>query len=42
VNLEEPALFNRLTAEFLAEVDCGRWRPRDPRSLSRSTMAEKA
>jgi pimeloyl-ACP methyl ester carboxylesterase len=39
VNLEEPALFNRLSAEFLAEVDSGRWRPRDPRSLNRSTMA---
>jgi pimeloyl-ACP methyl ester carboxylesterase len=39
VNLEEPALFNRLSAEFLAEVDAGRWRPRDPRSLNRSTMA---
>lgn len=39
VNLEEPALFNRLSAEFLAEVDAGRWRPRDPRSFNRSTMA---
>lgn len=41
VNLEEPALFNHLTAEFLAEVDGGRWRPRDPRSLNKSTMAVK-
>jgi pimeloyl-ACP methyl ester carboxylesterase len=41
VNLEEPALFNRLTAEFLAEVDSGRWRPRDPRSLNKSSMAAK-
>lgn len=39
VNLEEPDLFNRLTAEFLAQVDSGRWRPRDPRSLVKSTMA---
>jgi pimeloyl-ACP methyl ester carboxylesterase len=39
VNLEEPDLFNRLTAEFLAQVDSGRWRPRDPRSLGKSTMA---
>jgi len=39
VNLEEPELFNRLTAEFLAQVDSGRWRPRDPRSLVKSTMA---
>ena len=39
VNVEEPDLFNRLTAEFLAQVDSGRWRPRDPRSLVKSTMA---
>ncbi|NBR27134.1 MAG: alpha/beta hydrolase [Betaproteobacteria bacterium] len=38
VNREEPDLFNRLTAEFLASVDSGRWRPRDPRSLNVSTM----
>ena len=38
VNLEEPDLFNRITAEFLAQVDAGRWRPRDPRSLTKSTM----
>jgi len=41
VNLEEPDLFNRITAEFLAQVDSGRWRPRDPRSLGKSTMAGK-
>jgi pimeloyl-ACP methyl ester carboxylesterase len=40
VNLEEPALFNELTAEFLALVDSGRWRPRDPRSFNASTMAK--
>ncbi|HET7597521.1 MAG TPA: alpha/beta hydrolase [Burkholderiales bacterium] len=39
VNVEEPERFNAVTAEFLAEVDSGRWRPRDPRSLNRSTMA---
>jgi len=33
VNVEEPDLFNRMTADFLALVDTGRWRPRDPRSL---------
>ncbi|MGE0558715.1 MAG: alpha/beta fold hydrolase [Burkholderiales bacterium] len=38
VNVEEPALFNTLTAEFLSQVDTGRWRPRDPRSLVKSTM----
>jgi pimeloyl-ACP methyl ester carboxylesterase len=41
VNLEEPALFNRITAEFLAQVDSGRWKPRDVRSLGKSTMAKK-
>jgi pimeloyl-ACP methyl ester carboxylesterase len=41
VNVEEPGLFNRLTAEFLAQVDSGRWRPRDPRSLNKSTMAKR-
>jgi pimeloyl-ACP methyl ester carboxylesterase len=38
VNVEEPDLFNRLTAEFLAQVDSGRWRPRDPRAMGKSTM----
>jgi pimeloyl-ACP methyl ester carboxylesterase len=41
VNVEEPDLFNRLTAEFLAQVESRRWRPRDPRSLNKSTMAGK-
>jgi pimeloyl-ACP methyl ester carboxylesterase len=34
VNIEEPDLFNRLAGDFLALVDSGRWRPRDPRSLN--------
>ena len=41
VNVEEPDLFNRLTDDFLALVDSGRWRPRDPGSLNKSTMARK-
>ena len=41
VNIEEPDLFNRLTDDFLTLVDSGRWRPRDPRSLNKSTMAKK-
>jgi pimeloyl-ACP methyl ester carboxylesterase len=41
VNVEEPDLFNRITDEFLALVDSGRWRPRDPRSLGKSTMAKR-
>lgn len=32
VNLEEPALFNELIAEFLVQVEAGRWLPRDPRA----------
>lgn len=40
VNIEEPELFNRLTGEFLAQVDSGRWRPRDPRYYNKSTMTK--
>jgi pimeloyl-ACP methyl ester carboxylesterase len=36
---EEPGLFNSITDDFLALVDSGRWRPRDPRSWNKSTMA---
>jgi pimeloyl-ACP methyl ester carboxylesterase len=36
VNIEEPALFNRLVADFIATVEAGRWTARDPRSLSAS------
>ena len=42
VNVEEPDLFNRITADFLNLVESGRWRPRDPRSYNPSTMAAKA
>jgi pimeloyl-ACP methyl ester carboxylesterase len=42
VNVEEPDFFNRITEDFLNHVDSGRWRPRDPRSLNKSTMARKA
>jgi pimeloyl-ACP methyl ester carboxylesterase len=38
VNLEEIDLFNRITGDFLAQVDSGRWRPRDPRSLGKSNL----
>lgn len=41
VNVEEPAYFNDLTAAFLAEVESGRWRPRDRRALNPSTMARR-
>lgn len=36
INLEEPALFNRLLGDFLHRVEAGRWGPRDPRSLPAS------
>jgi pimeloyl-ACP methyl ester carboxylesterase len=41
VNVEEPDLFNRITADFLTQVDADRWRPRDPRYFNRSTMTKK-
>jgi pimeloyl-ACP methyl ester carboxylesterase len=33
INLEEPALFNQLTEQFIADVERGSWRPRDPRAV---------
>ena len=41
MNLEEPDLFNRITSEFLAQIDTGQWRPRDPRSLNKSNLLKK-
>jgi hypothetical protein len=38
VNLEEIDLFNQITGNFLAQVDSGRWRPRDPRSYNKSNL----
>jgi pimeloyl-ACP methyl ester carboxylesterase len=38
LNLEEPALFNRLLAEFLAQVEAGRWDRRDPRADPKTVM----
>ena len=32
LNLEEPGLFNQLLSEFLAQVEAGKWTPRDPRA----------
>jgi pimeloyl-ACP methyl ester carboxylesterase len=34
INLEEPALFNRICGDFLHRVDAGRWQLRDPRSMT--------
>jgi proline iminopeptidase len=33
MNLEEPDLFNRTLADFIALAEAGRWPPRDPRSI---------
>jgi pimeloyl-ACP methyl ester carboxylesterase len=33
INLEEPELYNRAVADFLAAVEVGRWSPRDPRAV---------
>lgn len=41
VNLEEPEAFNHALSEFLAAVECGRWDPRDPRSLDSDLMGLK-
>jgi pimeloyl-ACP methyl ester carboxylesterase len=38
VNLEEVDLFNQIVGEFLAQIDSGRWRPRDPRSFNKSNL----
>jgi pimeloyl-ACP methyl ester carboxylesterase len=42
VNLEEPELFNRALLDFLTLVDTKAWRPRDPRSLGKSTLSNQA
>jgi pimeloyl-ACP methyl ester carboxylesterase len=41
VNLEEPDLFNRVLLDFMTAVETGAWRPRDPRSLGKSTLSNK-
>ena len=41
LNIEEPEAFNRLVADFLAQVDSGRWPQRDPRALSTSITGMK-
>jgi pimeloyl-ACP methyl ester carboxylesterase len=38
LNLEEPARFNAECAAFFHLVEAGRWRPRDPRSLTGGAM----
>jgi pimeloyl-ACP methyl ester carboxylesterase len=41
INIEEPDEFNRLTGDFLAQVDSGRWPMRDSRSLTTSITGIK-
>ena len=38
LNLEEPALFNQLLSEFIAQVEAGRWLSRDPRANPAQVM----
>jgi pimeloyl-ACP methyl ester carboxylesterase len=38
LNLEEPELFNRMAAEFIAQVVAGQWGPRDPRADASQIM----
>ena len=41
LNLEEPAAFNRHVAEFIAAVEAGAWKPRDPRANPGEIMKTK-
>lgn len=41
INLEDPDGFNRIVADFLAQVDSGRWPARDPRAISSSILGMK-
>jgi len=36
INIEDPQQFNHLVGQFLAQVECGRWPKRDPRTLATS------
>ncbi len=38
INLEAPDEFNRHLQDFFIQVDAGRWRPRNPASLSKSAL----
>ncbi len=38
VNLEEPARFNEILADFFHQVEAGRWSARDPRSATGAIM----
>jgi hypothetical protein len=38
INLEEPDAFNRVVSDFLTAVEAGKWRLRNPASLSQSAI----
>ena len=38
INIEDPTAFNAAVADFLAQVDAGRWPSRDPRSTGESIL----
>ena len=38
LNLEEPDIFNRFVADFLAQVEAGQWPLRDPRAIPAQIM----
>jgi pimeloyl-ACP methyl ester carboxylesterase len=40
INLEEPAAFNQHIADFIAAVDAGTWRARDPRAMTSSILGK--
>ncbi len=42
INLEEPALFNQHVEQFLSDVECGSWRPRDPRAEPAGALSSLA
>jgi pimeloyl-ACP methyl ester carboxylesterase len=41
INIEEPDEYNRIVGDFLAQVESGRWRSRDPRAVSTSITGMK-
>jgi pimeloyl-ACP methyl ester carboxylesterase len=41
INTEDPDQFNRIVADFLVQVDCGRWPSRDPRAVIESITGMK-
>jgi hypothetical protein len=41
INIEEPEEYNRIVADFLSQVESGRWPLRDPRAVSASITGMK-